>query len=1098
MDNSDTPGAWPECFHQVMSEYPWTAGSDFQLTWMHPAARHLYGCSVATLMGDPAHRLSYVHPEDRDRVEAKWKQAAELRFTASAKASSQPCIEFEYRILTKDGQTKWVSETIVPWGEDRPGDVGGLTRVMGDRHHLECDRQKDISTRGNQEHPLEFERSLLSTLLETVPESVYFKDAESRFIRMSRSCAAKLGVEDPSQALGKSDADFFSPQHACETLADEKEVMETGIPIRGKIEYQAHKDGREIYCSITKVPMVAPSGKVIGTFGISMDVTSQIANERELARERDLLRTIIDNVPDLIYVKDRAGRFITANASLLKLLGLNSPEQIKGKTDYDFSPAEMACQYVADDQNVMREQKPLIDREESHPTEKGEWLWLLTTKVPLFSESRENGNRENENREVVGVVGISHDITARKNANEKMRSAMDLAEKANRAKSDFLANMSHEIRTPMNAIIGMTELVLETQLEPSQRNFLSMVSESAEALLGVINDILDFSKIEAGKFDLDNRVFDVRESLGDTMKTLGVKAHSKGLELAFRVAPDVPRHVMGDVGRLRQVLINLVGNALKFTEAGEVAVDVLRVPTPVSSPEDVVTLQISVRDTGIGIPQEKLSKIFREFEQADTSTTRRFGGTGLGLTISSRIARLMGGEIHVQSVLNEGSCFEFEVQFGVAHQGSVEDADQHRRRGAVVVGGTRILVVDDNETNRLILAEILAGWGIVTTLASSGEEALIQLRQAAEQGEPFGLVISDVNMPHMSGYDFIQHVRDDKAIAETRVVVLTSGGRDGDRRLNQRLKVEERLMKPVKQSELFDSIIRSLGVNATEEDHANQAKQDTFEIPSLEILLAEDNLVNQKLAVGLLSRDGHEVTIAQDGNEVLDKLNERDFDVILMDVQMPNLDGLEATRTLRLLELNGGEEAKHIPIIAMTAHAMKGDREKCLEAGMDEYVAKPIRLRDLREKLSTVLSFSPVSSSESPENLPHDSATIDSATIDWDHANETVGGDQNLLADLLNIYRGEAKHLVRQMQSASQQAEKKEDRQMLLRLAHTLKGASLSVGALPTSRCAGELERNCESLSQEDLLKQVEQVDRSVKINHHYDRGIPFVVTASL
>lgn len=906
----------------------------------------------------------------------------------------------------------------------------------------------DVTNQKDAEHQVEFERFLLSTLLKTVPDSVYFKDADSRFIRLSRSCAAKFGLDDPRDAIGKSDADFFERNHATKTLADEKRIMETGEPILAEIEYEIFGYGNESWCSTTKVPLKDPSGRIIGTFGISRDVTEQIRAEQELARERDLLKTIINNVPDLIYVKDRAGRFVTANASLLQLFNLPDTEALAGRTDYDFSPPELACHYVADDQNVMRDRRPLLDREETHRTGDGETLCLLTTKVPLL----------NTDGEVIGVVGIGHDITQRKLADEEILAAKEVADKANRAKSDFLANMSHEIRTPMNAIIGMTDLVLDTSLEPSQRGYLSMVQESADALLSVINDILDFSKIEAGKLDLEARVFEIRESLGDTMKTLGLKAHAKQIELAFRVAPEVPRFLCGDVGRLRQILINLVGNAIKFTSVGEVVVDVRLVTLN----DTDATLEIAVRDTGIGIEKEKFDSIFREFEQADTSTTRRFGGTGLGLAISSRLVRLFGGEISIASNVGTGSTFSFEATFQVAP----EDVGQTQQRGVVVVGGTKVLIVDDNETNRLILQEMLTNWGMVTTMASSGQAAIETLRSACQDGHPFDLVISDVNMPEMSGYDFIAAIREDDAMTELPIVILTSGGRDGEQKLAQQLNVSERLMKPVKQSEMFDAIVRVLGVNASESHTDFAPVDDRMANARLKILLAEDNEINQRLAIGVLTRDGHEVVVAKNGAETLEHFKRDRFDVILMDVQMPVMDGMEATQAIRELERESGN---HTTIVAMTAHAMKGDREKCLAAGMDEYIAKPIRLSVLREKLAMVaddpdaedaedadakdpdgeeiglVNASPEEAEEAPSDDP----------IDWTYANRTVGGDPKLLLELMGVYVGEAHSVLRTL---SQTAADK-DFPSLRRAAHTLKGASLSVGALTTSKVAGELEQ---------------------------------------
>ena len=939
----------------------------------------------------------------------------------------------------------------------------------------------DVSDQKDAEHQIEFEKFLLATLLETVPDSVYFKDSDSRFIRLSQSCASKFGLADPRDALGKSDADFFSLEHSRKALADERRIMETGQAILADIEHETFGDGSEMWCSTTKVPLKDKKGNVIGTFGISRDVTRQKQAEQGLARERDLLKTIIDNVPDLIYVKDRAGRFVTANAALLRLLKLDNPSELVGKNDYDFSPPELACNYVADDQIVMRTREALLDREESHKAKSGDDIWLLTTKVPLVDEK---GN-------VNGVVGIGHDITARKRAEREILNAKELADRANRAKSDFLANMSHEIRTPMNAIIGMTELVLDTDLDDYQRKYLSMVEESGEALLGVINDVLDFSKIEAGKLELEERVFDLRESLGDTLGSFALRAHGKNLELAFRVDPHVPRFVVGDAGRLRQVMNNLIGNAVKFTHAGEVLVHVSDLPAT----QGEVRLEISVRDTGIGIPEEKHNAIFGEFEQADTSTTRRYGGTGLGLSISSRLVRLMGGEIQVSSELNQGSNFHFQLSLKRAPDG----IEQQQERGVVVVGGTRVLVVDDNETNLMILDEMLSNWGMVPFLANSAEMALKELQSADAREEPISLVVTDVNMPVMNGYEFIGEMRRQHGFSETQVVVLTSGGRDGDQELRNELGIVERLMKPVKQSDLFDSIVRCLGV-ATPDDFFPEADAAAGpDLGELKILLAEDNVINQRLAVGVLEKHGHHVTTVKDGREAVAISLQQKFDVVLMDIQMPIMDGIDATRAIRTRESKTG---RHLPIIAMTAHAMKGDREKCLSVGMDEYVAKPIRVGMVLEKLSAVLgvahdataSQEPVSrqetgnpamwdrspsqgdpgpengnvnaqnagrstqdeveTAESPAGIEAGVKSDAAEAISWIQARQAVGGDEKLLRDLLGVYLGESNSLLESVRRAIARNERDE----IIRAVHTYKGASLSVGAIQAHQLAREIE----------------------------------------
>ena len=417
----------------------------------------------------------------------------------------------------------------------------------------------DATARKEAEAKLDYERYLLHSLLDNVPDSIYFKDADSRFIRVSRGLARKFHLQAPEEAIGKCDADFFSEEHAQAALDDELDLLAGGEAILGKEERETWGEGEDTWCSTTKMALRDADGQIIGTFGISRDITDEKRAKAQLGRERDLLKTIINNVPDLIFVKDRAGRFVVANSALQKVLGTESVEDVIGKTDYDFSQPELACEYVADDQIVMRSGQALIDQEETANLLDGTEICLLVSKVPL---------RDADGR-VTGLVGVGRNITRRKHAQESLQEALDSADKANRAKSDFLANMSHEIRTPMNAILGMTDLVLDTELEETQRDFLSMVKQSGEALLTVINDILDFSKIEAGKLELDPVAFDLREQLGNAMKSLAFRAHEKHLEIAFRVHPDVPKVFVGDIGRLRQVIVNLVGNAIKFTEEGE-------------------------------------------------------------------------------------------------------------------------------------------------------------------------------------------------------------------------------------------------------------------------------------------------------------------------------------------------------------------------------------------------------------------------------------------------------------------------------------------------------------------------------------------------
>ena len=760
-------------------------------------------------------------------------------------------------------------------------------------------------------------------------------------------------------------------------------------------------------------------GQPIYVGGIGTDITA-------IRESEAMYLSLVENLPLHIIRKNMDLQVEFGNQRYCESMGITLDEVI-GKTDFDLFPADLAQKYVDDDRRVIETGQVFNDIEE-HQNSDDERVFVEIFKGPT----------RNSQGEINGVQIMFWDVTQRKLAEEEVRIARDIAEQASQAKSEFLANMSHEIRTPMNGIIGMTELLFSTTPTPDQRGYLSIVKQSAHSLLRLLNDILDFSKIEAGKLDLEKSDFNIRDCAGHAVQTLSGPAGEKGLDLLCSIDPNLPDILIGDAGRLSQVIVNLVGNAVKFTEVGEVELNVAQQ----SRDGDFIRVRFSVRDTGIGIPQEQQEKIFESFRQADASTTRKYGGTGLGLAISSQLVEMMGGRINVQSVAEKGSTFDFIANFTVAAECKTTPHLKQLR-------GKRALIVDDNARSRNVLSQMLDRWQLKPHAVPRGEDALAQLRVADDADEPYEIVLIDSVLPEMHGFELARRIRDDCRLANCKILMLSPAVRAGDIQRCRELNVSRYMQKPVVQSELLETILEVTGATSPLGSNTDDDREYST---GLRILLAEDGKVNQQVAVGLLQRNGHEVTIANDGLEAVDAIRQNDFDLILMDVQMPNMDGLEATQTIRETEQ---ESSTRIPIIAMTAGAMKGDEKRCLEVGMDAYLSKPINPHLLYETIDQFAVNRPraTRTKKSTENKSIPQAA-GNGVIDIDAVRQICQNDEDRVQNLAKSLLKESSSLIADMRTALAN----NDVKLIHRCAHTLKGSAGIFGATEVKNNALQVE----------------------------------------
>ncbi|HYL25794.1 MAG TPA: response regulator [Burkholderiales bacterium] len=780
------------------------------------------------------------------------------------------------------------------------------------------------------------------------------------------------------------------------------------------------------------------------------NIESLIASLGKSESKNKLLATIVEQSSEAIWTKDLGGKITSWNSGAVAMFGYSAVQVIGRELDVCESTPE---QERARAQRLLAGEKFAYDARAL--TSSGSAIDVQVAVAPLLDDANH----------CIGSIAVARDVTQHKRSEEALRLAREAAEAANHAKSSFLARMSHEIRTPMNGVLGMTELLLETGLTSTQRKYAETVQRSGKTLLGIINDLLDFSKIEAGKLELENVEMDLRRTMEDIVDLLAERARAKGLELACSVPPDLVTHVRGDPLRLGQVFTNLLGNAIKFTDQGSVVIRVAGVEETASH----VTMRFAVSDTGVGISAEAQSRIFEEFAQADGSTTRKHGGSGLGLAISKQLVEMMGGSIHVESVLGGGSTFWFTAAFEkqAAHtQGEASGAPLG------LLTGARALVMEASPINRGILLEQMANWGMNTRVAETPEQVIEFLVDAAARSLPYDMAIIDLGAPGIDAFDLARTIRARADIAKARLVMLSR--RHVEITSAREAGFDACLIKPVRQTVLYECLVNALAGHAQEAVASAPVPAPANSRPTGargRILLVEDNVINQQVALGILQIQGYEVTVTNNGKEALDACGQADFDLILMDCHMPEMDGFEATMEIRKREQSS--TSKRLPIIALTANAMAQDREECLNAGMDDHLSKPFSMQTMHEMLERWMPRHAPAQPKGQAALPGaEQAVIDRQVLDY-LATLRTNGKPELLARTINLYLVESPKLVQKLK----QAAAANDAPELARSAHSLKSCSANVGARLLSRYCGDIEASARRADTEEARKMVAKVE---------------------
>jgi PAS domain S-box-containing protein len=1063
-----------------------------RLNWDEQMFR-LYGIAREQFNGTYKAWWERLHPEDRQRVEEDHQAAIH----------GERDFDTEFRVVWPDGSLHSIRALALV----KRDDAGNPLHMIGTNWEITAQKKiteelQESNRRLSAQHALlDGERKILRTFIDNVPDLMYVKDLDSRFVVANPELAHWAGAKTPEEMLGKTDLDYFPPEMAQSFHEDEQRIIRTGQPIIDREETGGRLETGEVcYLLTTKVPLFDSEGRVTGIAGIGRNITERKRSEdaliesnrqleEETARANQLamvaekaradlqentlyLQTLFDVVPVGIMVVDAGTRRVTdINPHAQNLIGLRKEQIVGNFCNKVVCPAaDRACPILDMEQPIDLSERMIV-------TAEGKRLPVLKSVTSVNKKGRRV------------LIESFVDITAQKQAadaliesnrqleEETTRSNQlaQEAEKANVAKSDFLANMSHEIRTPMNGVIGMTGLLLDTSLTDEQRHYAEIVRSSAESLLRLINDILDFSKIEARKMELETADFDLRGVLDNLVATVAAQAYAKGIELICGIGPEAPDHLRGDPGRLCQILTNLLGNAIKFTRKGEVVVSV----SLVEREADSCLLRFSVRDTGIGIPEDKIGLLFEKFSQVESSTTRKFGGTGLGLAISKQLAELMGGSIGVISEAGKGSEFWFTVRMGLLSSAQ-EALPVEPQRG--VLCGVRVLIVDDSAASRESLTKQAAGWGMRPVSVEGGSWALEALYRALQERDPFRVAVIDTQMPGMNGEALSSVILADERLRDTRMVMLNSLGGRNHPQSGGKNGLAISITKPVRGDELFHALAKVISaegvpqrvVEAADagECDAGQRRLQPFVCPNARVLLAEDNPTNQKVALAILKKLGLSADAVADGSEALKSLESIPYDLVLMDVRMPVMDGLEATRQIR--DPNSAVLNHDLPIVAMTANAMRSDQEQCLAAGMNDFVPKPVTPQELRQMLAKWLPAEKHLSTADAGPSPQPVASEDEPPVfDREGLMMRLMEDQALATTIIEAFCEEMPRQMRELKEFLQ----RDDAESTGRQAHSIKGAAAIVGGERLRALALQMEKAADSGDLSAVAARMEQLE---------------------